>query len=308
MPAAPVIKVSAAVLAACLLTSAGSGFSRTTSEGFGDSLRIGIARSGGGYGVETLPLETYVARVLAGEAAPGSSPAALDALAITVRTFALANLGRHRADGFDLCDQTHCQVLRKATPATEAASARTAGQFLAARNGAPASVFYTASCGGRTEIPSAVWPGAQDPSYLPSRRDRACGGSPEWSSELPEADLLRALHQAGYRGDRLHDVRIVAHTGSGRVGRLRLDGLTPAEISGQDLRMAVGRSLGWQYVKSTSFDLSRKHGVFRFTGKGFGHGVGLCVIGSTQLALAGKSVPDILDHYFPGLKIRQIGR
>jgi len=37
-------------------------------------LRIGFARPGGGYTIQTLPLETYIARVLAGEAAriPGT--------------------------------------------------------------------------------------------------------------------------------------------------------------------------------------------------------------------------------------------
>src|SRR5262245_3726742 len=69
-------------------------------------LRVGFARPGGGYSVQTIPLEAYVARVLAGEAARDSAPAALEALAVTIRTFALANRDRHRADGFDLCDQT----------------------------------------------------------------------------------------------------------------------------------------------------------------------------------------------------------
>ena len=94
-------------------------------------------------------METYVARVLAGEALRDSQPAALEALAITIRTFALANRGRHRADGFDLCDQTHCQVLRAAVAATERAARATAGRLLL-RDGAPASVYYSASCGGRT--------------------------------------------------------------------------------------------------------------------------------------------------------------
>jgi peptidoglycan hydrolase-like amidase len=77
--------------------------------GGSERLRIGILRPGGGSLVETLPIEAYVAHVLAGEAARDSAPAALEALAITIRTFAVANRGRHRADGFDLCDQTHCQ-------------------------------------------------------------------------------------------------------------------------------------------------------------------------------------------------------
>ena len=117
-----------------------------------------------------IPLETYVARVLAGEAARDSPPAALEALAITIRTYALANRDRHRADGFDLCDETHCQVIRAATPLTERAARSDGRPGAACATAVVASVYYSASCGGQTEIPSNVWPGADDPPYLPSRR------------------------------------------------------------------------------------------------------------------------------------------
>jgi peptidoglycan hydrolase-like amidase len=169
------------------------------------SLRVGVLRAGGGYSVSTLPMEDYVARVLAGEAARESRPAALEALAIAIRTFALANRGRHHADGFDVCDQTHCQVLRAASSATETAAQATAGRVLL-RNGAPASIYYTASCGGRTEKPSAVWPGAEDPPFLPSRDDDACQGAPAWTADLAAADLFRALRGAGSWA-RLADMR-----------------------------------------------------------------------------------------------------
>ena len=265
-------------------------------------LRVGIARPGGGYAVATIPLEAYVAGVLAGEAARDSPPAALDALAITVRTFALANRGRHRADGFDLCDQTHCQVFRTATGATERAATATAGRVLL-RAGAPASVYYSASCGGRTEIPSAVWPGADDPPFLPSQPDAACDGAPVWEVAIGERDLVRALRAAGFRGDRVRDVRIVARHASGRVARLRVDGLTPAELSGQDLRVVVGRTLGWQHIMSTAFEVRRVGNAYRFSGHGSGHGVGLCVIGSVGLAAAGKNAAEILGRYFPGLEV-----
>ena len=271
----------------------------------GPQLRIGFARAGGGHTVAQLPLEGYVARVVAGEAARDSQPAALDALAITIRTFALANRGRHRADGFDLCDQTHCQVVRAASAAATGAAERTAGRVLL-HDGAPASIYYTASCGGRTEIPSAVWPGAQDPPYLPSKADEACGGAPAWTAEIAEADLLRALRRAGFRGDRLRDVRIVSRDASGRVARLQLEGLTPDRISGQDLRVAVGRTLGWLQIKSAAFDLTRRSGAsraYRMSGRGSGHGVGMCVIGSARLAADGHSAAGILERYFPGLEI-----
>jgi stage II sporulation protein D (peptidoglycan lytic transglycosylase) len=271
-------------------------------------LRVGFARPAGGYTVQTLPLETYIARVLAGEAARDSPAAALEVLAVTSRTFALGNRDRHRADGFDLCDETHCQVVRTATPATTRAAQATAGQVLM-RNGAIASVFYSASCGGRTEIPSNVWPGAEDPPYLPSSGDDACGGAPAWEAELDAADLWRAFRAAGFRGDRFRGMRIASRNSSGRVARLSLEGLTPSEISGQDLRVVVGRTLGWQHIKSTAFELRREGpagaqgAIYKFNGHGSGHGVGLCVIGSTNLAARGVGAPAILAKYFPGADI-----
>jgi SpoIID/LytB domain protein len=266
------------------------------------TLRVGIARPGGGYDVTTMPIEAYVARVVAGEAARDSAPAALEALAITIRTFALANTNRHRADGFDLCDQTHCQVVRAATAATERAARATAGRILL-HGGAPASIYYTASCGGRTEIPSHVWPGADDPPFLPSRGDDACEGAPAWTATIAGRDLQRALRAFGFRGDRLRDMRVTQRNASGRAARVKVDGLEPDEISGQDLRVAVGRTLGWQHIKSTAFELRRQGDAYRFAGHGSGHGVGMCVIGSARLGAQGKSAESILARYFPGLRI-----
>jgi SpoIID/LytB domain protein len=298
------------VLALALLWgSLGSGFRVQGSQNvFQDpmpdsrSVRVGFLKPDGGYSVTTMPLETYVSRVLAGEAMRDSQPAALEALAITVRTFALANLNRHGADGFDLCDQTHCQVVRPATAATERAARATARRVLL-RNGVTASVYYTASCGGRSEIPSDVWPGAEDPPFLPSREDDACEGAPAWAASLGESDLLRALRSGGFRGDRLRDVRIASRNASGRVAQLTLEGLQPGLISGQDLRVVVGRTLGWQHIKSTAFELRRQGDSYRFSGRGSGHGVGMCVIGSAKMAERGTTADAILARYFPGLEI-----
>jgi SpoIID/LytB domain protein len=271
------------------------------------SLRVGILKPAGGYSVTAMPIEAYVARVLAGEAVRDSRPAALEALAITIRTFALANLSRHRIEGFDLCDQTHCQVLRTAVAATERAAQATAGRLLL-RNGAAASVYYTASCGGHTEIPSEVWPGAEDPPFLPSKEDDACEGAPAWTANISDSDLFRALRAGGFRGDRLRTVRIASRNASGRVAQLTLDGLVPDVISGQDLRVVVGRTLGWQHIKSTVFELRRQGETYRFSGQGSGHGVGMCVIGSARLAERGATAEAILSRYFPGLEISGRGQ
>jgi SpoIID/LytB domain protein len=268
------------------------------------TIRIGVFKNGS-YEIVVLPVETYVARVLVGEALPGSEPAALETLAIAIRTYALENRGRHRADGFDLCDQTHCQVMRASTPATERAALTTANQVLLYK-GQLATVYYSASCGGRTEKPSNVWPGSEDPPYLPSKDDDGCQGFPEWSTELSIADLQRALRAAGFTGV-LRNVKIADRNESGRASRIEIEGMMPAEISGQDLRAAIGRTLGWQYLQSASFQLARSGKAFRFTGHGNGHGVGLCVIGSAKLAGNGESARQILERYFPGTTIGTIG-
>src|SRR5213075_1523937 len=119
-----------------------------------------------------------------------------------------------------------------------------------------------------------------DPSYLPSQPDDGCNGAPQWTADISAADLTKSLKAAGFRGDRLREMLIVSRNGSGRVAKLRVDGFSPGEISGQDLRAVVGRTLGWLLVKSAAFEMDRRGDVYHFEGHGYGHGVGMCVIGS----------------------------
>ena len=265
-------------------------------------VRLGRTTADGRTRVENVAIDAYIAQVLAGEGQPKASDAAQEALAITARTFALANRNRHRAEGFDLCDTTHCQVVRPATAITRRAAEATSGRVLL-HQGQPAFVFYSAWCGGQTELASQVWPGAVDYDYEPSLEDEACDDEPEWSSEIRAGQIEAALRAAGLRGSRLRDLRVLGRNKSDRVTRLRVDGFTPSEISGHEFRMAVGRVAGWQMMKSTAFDVDRTGSGYRFRGRGFGHGVGLCVIGAGRRASRGASAEEILRFYFPGLSV-----
>ena len=109
MTVATNVTVAAAVLlffAAHVRTQSGVTDAELEAASGGRVVRVGPAAgsdSDAG-GVVTWPLEVYVARVLAGEAEPEAADAALEALAVAIRTYALANAGRHADDGFDLCD------------------------------------------------------------------------------------------------------------------------------------------------------------------------------------------------------------
>jgi stage II sporulation protein D len=247
--------------------------------------------------VTTLPLEVYVARVLAAEGEPGAADAAQHALAVVSRTYTLANMGRHRRDGFDLCDSTHCQVLRASSPVTRSAALATAGRLLT-YNGRPAEVFYSASCGGRSESAADVWPGAGYP-YLQATADDVHGDDPPWTAEIPLPRVQQSLRRAGFEGRRLRSVEVEERSASGRVTRLRVTGLRPEVISGNDFRLAIGA----RELRSTAFEMDVRGDTLRFRGRGYGHGVGLCVVGAGRRARRGESFEAILAQYFPGLTL-----
>jgi len=158
------IVIAASLIAFAIRASTQSDVTDADLDRVNNGRTIAIGALTGDRAITRLSLETYVARVLAGEAEQNAPDAELEALAIAIRTYATFNAGRHSRDGFDLCDTTHCQVMRTATAATRRAALTTAGQVLTWR-GAPAEIFYSANCGGRSESAAAVWPGADLP-YL----------------------------------------------------------------------------------------------------------------------------------------------
>jgi stage II sporulation protein D len=275
----------------------------------GRTVNIGLLSTGSGSasprigatGVATMPLEVYVARVLAGEAEPGAPDAAQQSLAVAIRTYAIVNEGRHRREGFDLCDTTHCQVMRTANDYSRRAAMATAGRVLTLDR-TPVEIFYSASCGGRSERAVDVWAGGAKFPYLRSVPDDVHQDEVPWVLTLTLDEIRLALVNAGFGGERLRDIAIDRRTASGRVARLRLPGLRPDAMAGDPFRMAIGA----RQLRSTAFSMTRTGNRVRFTGVGYGHGVGMCVIGAGRRARRGESLDAILGQYFPGLALMSL--
>jgi stage II sporulation protein D len=108
------------------------------------------------------------------------------------------------------------------------------------------------------------------------------------------------LTPAGWR-----EVETVARSESGRVQRLKLSGGTggSAAISGSTFRFAVDRELGWNKIRSDLYDVRNVGSQIIFSGRGSGHGVGLCQAGAEEMAREGKSYREILSFYYPGTEI-----
>ena len=238
---------------------------------------------------------------------------ALDVQAIVSRTYAIANLRRHAAEGYDLCDTTHCQVYRPPAagegpgdPAARAVSA-TRGQVLTFQGRVIQALFH-ADCGGHTASAASVW-GGTDAPYLASVGDWFCERQPAsgWTFDAEEAAVLRALNaDARTRiGPSSRRVEIASRAPTGRALAVIADWLEDtSSFRAEVFRAVMTQAFGARSIRSTWFDVARDGPRLRFSGVGFGHGVGLCQSGTLRRVEARQSPAEILAHYFPGTRLQ----
>ncbi len=126
-----------------------------------------------------------------------------------------------------------------------------------------------------------------------------------WQVERSAAELASLVAPSCQVG-RLVDVSVKARGASGRV--------TELEIVGSDGRSAlrgfqIREVLGLRdtlFVIDKSYDEAGRVTGYTFTGRGWGHGVGLCQVGAYGMAVAGGNYRDILKKYYTGVKIEKL--
>jgi stage II sporulation protein D len=255
----------------------------------------------------TLPVERYVELVVAAESSAEEGFESRKALAVVARSFALHSSHGHK--GFDVCDSTHCQWVRwHSTAAAHEATLATAGENLWYQ-GSRAEAYFHQNCGGRTAAASEVWSGHGVRKYLVSRPDSYCQreGSSEWSATISRAELTQALAAARLAATGLstpgwQSLRVVKRGESGRVTMVQVGSTA---IPAEDFRLAVGRALGWNRIRSNWFEIAAEDDGFHFHGRGSGHGVGLCQAGAAEMAREGHGYREILAQYFPDTRLAE---
>lgn len=255
----------------------------------------------------SLPLEDYVAAALAGESGSFVHDESLKAMAVAVRTYAAHFRQRHASEGFDFCDSTHCQTLnfKGISPQIRAAVQATKGEMLWYA-GSPAATFYHQNCGGETAAAQEAWPDLRAP-YLKRQQDPYCARTPlPWKTEVGRKELEGALRAQGLTAPATWDaLEIIARTPSGRALKLAFRSTSGAvePVSASSLRFAIGRTLGWNRVRSDLYSIETTAASVIFSGRGAGHGVGLCQAGAEEMANKGKSYRQILAFYYPGTSL-----
>ena len=284
-------------------------------------IRVGV----GERGVETIknvPLEEYVQATALSEFAPPAGELStveqmLEVQAIISRTYAVAHVGRHARDGFDVCSTTHCQLyeasrIRTSRWAAAAAEAvdRTAGVVLSF-DGQPADALFHSDCGGYTSTPVSIWGGENRP-YLLSRADSGSGLDAEthaaWDYHVQIGDIAHALNgdpRTQFVGS-LVRFDITNRDGAGRAERIAIASRDRSSaprvtvVRGEELRQILTRDFGARTIRSTLFDIHRDRDTFTFSGRGFGHGVGLCQAGALARLKAGATPSATFRAYYPG--------
>jgi stage II sporulation protein D len=290
------------------------------------------AEAGGPTGVvNVLPLESYLEGVVPHEIGnPGPDAfAAMEAQAITARTYAMMRMAG-RADGyFDVEAGVQDQVYRgvERTSRLAAGAVRETRGTVLTNGKELAFAYYCATCGGHTSDIRRVWPHRRPAKYLNGLLDRGQSGGGSfcawvhnfrWRFDFSARELGAVLRRTipeefGVSPDKvgyLVDIGVSERSPSGRVRYLEIittEGVYTVE--GDRIRWVLKTDVeAGRILPSTLFNLDvKKQGgklvSVGIVGGGNGHGVGMCQNGAIGMARKGYSRERILEHYYPGTSL-----
>lgn len=273
-----------------------------------------------------LPLESYIEGVVAAEMPAQFQLEALKAQALAARTYVVGRLLKNqRVDGkrwgsaaaqAHVTDTVEHQVFitdaalreqwgynygnykRRVAQAVQ----ETAGQIIIYQ-GKPIYAAFFSTSNGRTENSEDYF--QEKYPYLRSVDSSWDQLSPKYFGRisLKQEEFLRRLEQgtgkklavSAFAADREKPFAVLSRTDGQRVEQIRIAGKL---FKGREVREALN-------LPSSDFQLELNGDEVNVTTKGYGHGVGMSQWGANLMADQGKSVEEIIKHYYRGV---QIGR
>lgn len=253
--------------------------------------------------INEVSIDNYVCGILPAEVNPEWPMEALKAQAVVSRTFALSNLCRHQNEDFNLCNTVHCQVyigMESEKEPSNKAVELTKGEVLTSHGNLINAIFH-ACCGGHTESNSAAW-GGNSLYYLSGVKCKFCAGTKHyyWKKDIEEEEISNKLIAAGYKVGKIQSLTPVGKTKSGRAKSIKITyggkSTQTLTLPAQRFRIVVSP---WTMKSTKLTGLVKKGDKFRFTGYGWGHGVGMCQWGAYTMSVKGYKYNKILKYYYP---------
>lgn len=238
--------------------------------------------------VNFVGLEDYVKGVVPNEMSASWPLEALKAQAVCARTYVAANQNKYRQYGFDMTNDTYCQVYRGlngANETTDRAVDETAGLFVR-YEGKLCSVAYFAADGGATEDSENVWSDTVIP-YLRGVKDPYEADidfyCKSWSVTVPRS-------QTG-------DIS-VTNTPIGNVMTVTANGQTYSKDNVRTFLKNVGVTYTSRHFTVT---YNASDDTYTISGGGYGHNLGMSQWGAYSMAkVHNQSFEDIICFYFTG--------
>jgi len=243
--------------------------------------------------------EKYIASVVEAESGPKRDEEFYKAQSLIVRTFALAHLDKHKGEGFNLCDGTHCQVYKGKQGLDKdiySATIATKGLVIIDTTKQLITASFHSNCGGFTANSEDVW--LTPKSYLVSVEDKYCTSSRNatWEVRIPISKWNKFLQSKGVDTSSIKDNKQYEFKPKERpVNYL---------IGNQKIPMIQIRSNF--KLRSAFFSVTVVKEMIRLMGRGYGHGVGLCQEGAMSMANRGWKYDKIIHFYYKDVKIVDI--
>lgn len=280
--------------------------------------------------VNVVPMDSYLRGVVPLEIGTRTAAefAAVQVQAIAARTYSYTRLTTSRA--FDMYATVQDQVYG----GVDAEKAQTDSAILTTRDiviayaGRPINAYYSSTCGGSTAGATEVWNDRPDEPYLRPVSDRIpgtdrfyCDPSPRfsWTQTWDKAALRLVLEKY------LSTYTSAPRTGLGRITSITEQGRTASDriaslrittdagtytLRGNDTRFVLrnpqGSILNSTYFRHVTTTDNGEVSSLTVTGRGYGHGIGMCQWGAIGRARAGQDFRTILETYYPGTRVGPI--
>lgn len=243
--------------------------------------------------INSIDLQRYLAGVIETEGGGNKHVEFYKVQAILSRTYALGHRNRHQKEGYNLCDDVHCQAYKnklRFTPDITQAISDTDDLIMVDANNKIIDGFFSANCGGQTSETDWIW--NEKLPYLPTVKDTFCTHTwqANWTKKIGQWEWKKYLtDKYAFPVNHPEYGKYLYHFD--QKERKIFYGDPALGIPLHELRSHFR-------LKSTFFSVAPEGDYVLITGRGFGHGIGMCQEGAMNMAKKGFAFQSIIQFYF----------
>ena len=271
---------------------------------FKEDEKVRVKQTESGNIVE-VPLEEYVAGVVAGEMPITFETEALKAQAVAARSYVLKKIEQNYKNNYDVVDTVLNQVYldneslknkwkdkyEERIQKIKKVVLDTKGEYLT-YNGKVIEAFFFSTSSGLTENCEEVFVEALP--YLRSVDSHYDEISPVYETQKV-INYTEFCNKLGIENVPLN-INITKTTSTGRIKNITINGVN---FTGNQVTQRLG-------LRSNYFEIKQDNDNVIVTTKGYGHGVGMSQYGENGMAKEGYTYKDILNHYYTNIQISKI--